>query len=733
MVFSLVHLFGQGMGLDLNIFIGILYSGIIALVVKFFLFNSLILYILLSIGFLGILLIHRFLWPIAPLILNRLYFLFDNIYNNLLGRENIHTNNLLAFWSFLTILVAIFTAYILFKRKSIYILLPVYIIPFLIYWYKLYDQAYWMISIFLLSFFILQSLDTNLKQNIESPWLKSGIIYAILIITISLLLPKSNNVLQWPWLQNKITRALPIVYELRAYNEHSRQSDGASPFDMASTGFQESPSQLGGPVNLSDKKIMTVFGTNREYLRGSVKHFYGGNSWETADISKELHYLRQDFSQLSKEERELFYERRTIRIKNHSFASNTLFTPLRPIKVDFDAGSTLEVSSDEILSISHGVYDKEYYDISIERPLPYGILLSLGIGRKREDIENIDYYLQIPENKITQATRELVKDIVGNIDDDFQKAKTLETYLRENYHYNINVEKLPEGKDFINHFLFDTKEGYCTYFASSLAIMLRLEGIPTRYVEGYLGHELSDEGVLEIRQRNAHAWVEAFIEPVGWMIFEATPAFPIENRRENYTSSLQENHLKPEETPRNDPIIEGETHDSNIEDDSHIILDMDIGVLQDSRDNILKYLAYILLLILIIFPIRFVYGVLYYRYRQFKISKSRTREKNILLYKQILKLIENLGHPQIAGETHYEYAKRINYRFYIHGEKNIEDITDIFIKGKYGNLPISNEDIEGMGEFKSKLHEQLKNYWGKRTYYIRKYFKTKEYFFLDIN
>lgn len=145
--------------------------------------------------------------------------------------------------------------------------------------------------------------------------------------------------------------------------------------------------------------------------------------------------------------------------------------------------------------------------------------ISLGIQHRKENIDNLSNYLQIPEDRITDATKKLVKDIVKNRKTDLEKALAIEEYLRNNYNYSLDVEIVPENREFIDYFLFESQEGYCTYYATAMAIMLRIEGIPTRYIEGYLAQDLIREGIYEVKHRNAHTWVEAFIEPVGWMTF----------------------------------------------------------------------------------------------------------------------------------------------------------------------------------------------------------------------
>ena len=104
--------------------------------------------------------------------------------------------------------------------------------------------------------------------------------------------------------------------------------------------------------------------------------------------------------------------------------------------------------------------------------------------------------------------------------------KALESYLRDNYSYNSETPHLTAGIDFVDSFLFRSREGYCTYFATALAVMGRAAGVPTRYVIGFkVPEKRSAGGIYEVAGTDAHAWVEGYIPGIGWLPFEPTPAF----------------------------------------------------------------------------------------------------------------------------------------------------------------------------------------------------------------
>ncbi|MEA2601860.1 MAG: protein-glutamine gamma-glutamyltransferase [Acidobacteriota bacterium] len=104
-----------------------------------------------------------------------------------------------------------------------------------------------------------------------------------------------------------------------------------------------------------------------------------------------------------------------------------------------------------------------------------------------------------------------------------ERARRLENHLMENYSYTLDFVGRSADNP-IEDFLFRYKSGQCEYFASSMVLMLRSQGIPARLVTGFLGGEYNPfEGYYIVRENNAHAWVEAYLAGEGWRIFDPTP------------------------------------------------------------------------------------------------------------------------------------------------------------------------------------------------------------------
>ncbi len=123
---------------------------------------------------------------------------------------------------------------------------------------------------------------------------------------------------------------------------------------------------------------------------------------------------------------------------------------------------------------------------------------------------------------VTARIRELAEATAGE-GTDLERARRIERHLLTQYAYTLDYLG-GGGGNRVEDFLFLNRRGHCELFASALVLMLRAEGIPARLVSGFLGGEHNPiEGYYVVRQSNAHAWVEAWIDGAGWTTFDPTP------------------------------------------------------------------------------------------------------------------------------------------------------------------------------------------------------------------
>lgn len=144
-----------------------------------------------------------------------------------------------------------------------------------------------------------------------------------------------------------------------------------------------------------------------------------------------------------------------------------------------------------------------------------------------------DRYLQLP-NTVTPETIALAAEVTSGYDTPFDKALAVRDYLRTNILYNDQIDAAPEGVDPVHYTLFDIHEGYCNYYASAMAVMLRSQGVPARVVSGYaLGEYDGSTNSYRVRSSNLHTWVETYFPGYGWIQFEPTASIPVFERPES--------------------------------------------------------------------------------------------------------------------------------------------------------------------------------------------------------
>jgi hypothetical protein len=111
-------------------------------------------------------------------------------------------------------------------------------------------------------------------------------------------------------------------------------------------------------------------------------------------------------------------------------------------------------------------------------------------------------------------------------DSDYRRAQRLALEVQRDSIYTLRPPSVPSDRDAADYFLFEgRRRGYCTYFAGALAVLCRTQGIPARVVSGFVNPEWqgsSGSGIL--REANAHAWTEVWVDGWGWTVVDATPA-----------------------------------------------------------------------------------------------------------------------------------------------------------------------------------------------------------------
>ena len=154
------------------------------------------------------------------------------------------------------------------------------------------------------------------------------------------------------------------------------------------------------------------------------------------------------------------------------------------------------------------------------------------------------HYLQLP-NTFAPTIRELANNL-QDPNSELESALKIEKHFRKNFRYSQSTLYSDMQQGTLEHFMFVSRYGHCEYFATSMVLMLRSIGIPARIVSGYSATTFNPvTGYYEVRAIDAHSWVEAYVDALGWVSFEPTPAYslPAEKEEEAMTEML-EKYLK---------------------------------------------------------------------------------------------------------------------------------------------------------------------------------------------
>ncbi|OPZ86547.1 MAG: Protein-glutamine gamma-glutamyltransferase [Firmicutes bacterium ADurb.Bin419] len=297
-------------------------------------------------------------------------------------------------------------------------------------------------------------------------------------------------------------------------------------------------------------------------------------------------------------------------------------------------------------------------------------------------------YLNIPQT-VPDRVWDLAVSITKNEQGNFDKVKAIEQYLSKNYKYTYTPGTPPENTDFVDYFLFENKEGYCTYFASAMSILTRCIGIPSRYTEGYvLPSQPVKDDLYEVTNAQAHAWVEVYFEGIGWIQFEPTSSFSGNLYQQTESnpnirtpqSSDYNTHLRTGSPANNGNKPNQQTNYTKIDYNKLIII-------------LLSILSVILVIFLIVLA-----NIIRRKKVLFNITKLPPREGVLELYNYYMKHFIYQKADFSGGETPMEHAKRLDSIGRLFPNK-LQEIAKIFVDARYSQKEISPSDFNKVLSF----------------------------------
>ena len=310
-----------------------------------------------------------------------------------------------------------------------------------------------------------------------------------------------------------------------ASDEFSRLFNGLPSRRHVHTLTFDATTRFRGNPNLSADLIFTVEGVRPDYWRARAYTTYAGTGWDS--MNAEWGSFQESGAEyLARVPAEYRF--------NVSAATDSFFTAGLPAAFDEPVeGLSMPGARSDVLQVRF-VEGREYFPTRTNVRYTSTGNRTLATARELIATEPAFYpagvaatYTQLPDD-LPQRVRELAAFVTRNAPTTFEKAVAVEQYLLR-IPYNLDIPGPPEGADGVDHFLFELRQGYCDYYASSMAVMLRAVGIPARYVLGYTsGFYNPQTGTWDVLQLNYHAWAEVYFPEYGWIRFEPTPPDGIE-------------------------------------------------------------------------------------------------------------------------------------------------------------------------------------------------------------
>lgn len=323
---------------------------------------------------------------------------------------------------------------------------------------------------------------------------------------------------------------------------------------------------------------------------------------------------------------------------------------------------------------------------------------------------NVDLYTGLDKNhqptyRLKADAAELLNQIIVDKNTNLDKVIAIENYLASNYKYLRKLNrKTPAAADYVSYFLFNRTEGYCTFFATSMALMVRELGLPARYVRGFkmppkpkdFENPVASSTTYTMLQTYAHAWVEVYFEGFGWVPFEPTSGY-----HSQYLETFYEPAVipKPKDTPTQPtPPVKELPHGS-------------------SFTVYLFNLMWIVPLFVIVICIT---AYLFWRRRRINLRNSMPLgEQYIYYYSQLIKLLGIHGYEKSSSETTLKYAIRLSDKGILcNDDIDLLGLTTLFESTLYGNHPITVDQLSKLRLAEQNLRQYTKKGQIKYMFYL---------------
>ncbi len=534
-----------------------------------------------------------------------------------------------------------------------------------------------------------RSAGIRYAPDIHFDFLRNGLIFSVIVIAVAWALPTMRTGYWLHRLLEPMQQPWETVQEEWQRLFTSLNYRAAAP----STNFGKTLT-LAGNREVGDRPIMQVQTARgeRRYWRGAAYDTYTGRGWINTD--EEMIQLGPG----SSPDLPVYELRRVVTqtITALTPEGNLLFAASMPIGASVAARadvSLLPADWDEVGSPTAS-QNREVVDISrmlSREPLSAGsqyttrsLITTVDKQALREAPTQYpeaiaSRYLQLPET-LPDRVRQLAVAVTADAETVYDKAAALEGYLRQEIIYNDKIAPPPAGADGVDYFLFDVRAGYCDYYASAMAVMARALGIPARIASGYAEGTWDEEArAYQVRELDAHTWVEIYFPGYGWIEFEPTAAQPAIERPERREEPRLASEFSSSNSAPPTPPLPSELPPAPLDQPREDPVTSELPRL--SMWQVISLAAALLALAFL--------AIGWARQR----VRKRAVRLSVWLYEQLLRWAARVGIPLSPARTPYEEASVIAV-LVPEGGSEVMTIATAYVRDRYGSqpLPVSEQE-----------------------------------------
>ena len=274
----------------------------------------------------------------------------------------------------------------------------------------------------------------------------------------------------------------------------------------------------------TDEVMFTVEGGPRTFWRGETFDRWDGRTWTRSDPQR--YAVAADGTVLPAVD-DLGVngdDEFTQRIRVEADFAEVLYAAPSPVRVQ--AARALAQRFDGTLSTAGFAMGRgATYTVTSRRSLLTPELLrEAGRQPVPEGVRTRYAAAPVATPRVVAAARRATEGVTGTYD----QVLALQRWMGSRTEYSLDAPLSPTGVDVVDHFLFESRRGWCEQIASSLVVLARANGIPARLVSGFVPEDRDPvTGTFVVRARDAHAWAEVWFAGVGWVPFDPTADVPL--------------------------------------------------------------------------------------------------------------------------------------------------------------------------------------------------------------